>query len=1076
MAYWVGGSGGNWADPTKWSSSSGGTAADTLGSDLLSGWDFTSGWTIANATIIDDNNSFTTTGAGGINKSLIVVGKAYKIVISGTTSSTNILIVSGGANDAYSSSLSGTFNSTFYFQAKANTILYIRNASTGTTNITTFTCEEVTCFPSSTVDAIFDANSFSSDSQTVTINAANCACANLDFSAIDQTVTFANSTYTDFKVYGNLVLPATKLTWSFTGTGYCTLAGTGSQTITTNGMTSNMNRLYFDGVGGTWTNQDAANFGSTSLYLKNGTWATNNQTITSTGSFVTETGTKVLTLGSSTFNIGTWNNAVPTGLTITSAGNTSTVNITATSTITGATTFYNLTLTGVAAVTAQISLAANITVSNVFTPTGNNATNYRLLIASNTIGTARTITAASVSETYCDYRDITMAGACLTGGTLVLPADGLRGDCGGNTAITFTTGIPLYYKHTSGACTWKDISRWRNSGTETLGSDVLSGWDFTSGWTTANSTIIDNNSFSTTGIGGIQINSLTTNKVYKVTIVGNTTASSFMITEGSVIYNYSGGLTGSFSTSFYFMNYGSVVYFRNASAGTTNIITLTCEEVTNIGRVPLPQDSAILDANSFTGTSTLTIDVPRCGSVDMSAVSQAVGTVMANNCEYYGHSILGDNITPSDGYIRTFMGRGNYNFNFYGKTIAFLYIKSGTYTNLGNITCLQLFVYIGTTLNMGNFTYNITTTTTSNGWYGEGTINADTSTIKLNTSSGSANPIFVGGGKTYYNVWFSGTHTGYFDITGSNTFNELKIDAGRKVRITAGTTQTVSKLNAVGTQANPITIQSVTNAVHDLALASGQPNPQCDWLILHNSRCNVSFYAGNGSANVPPKGNGLLYNWYAVAGIDGTGVTKTLAPAGCHIPTSTEWATLSTYLGGDSVSGGKLKSINSIFWNTPNTGATNESGFYAFGNGARSETGIMVSIGTSGSFWCKDTNTRIYLLSENAILGNNVTDQRIGRGVRCIVDTIPANGIITDVDGNRYGIVTIGTQTWLTSNLKTTKYADGTAIPNVTGNLAWAALTTGAYCSYNNAAIVEYPANNTNWVLANQSKGMLNFF
>lgn len=64
--------------------------------------------------------------------------------------------------------------------------------------------------------------------------------------------------------------------------------------------------------------------------------------------------------------------------------------------------------------------------------------------------------------------------------------------------------------------------------------------------------------------------------------------------------------------------------------------------------------------------------------------------------------------------------------------------------------------------------------------------------------------------------------------------------------------------------------------------------------------------------------------------------------------------------------------------------------------------------------------------------------------------THSASGTLTDIDGNVYHYVTIGTQTWMVENLKTTKYRDGTAIPNVTNGTQWNALTTGAYCSYDN--------------------------
>ncbi len=57
---------------------------------------------------------------------------------------------------------------------------------------------------------------------------------------------------------------------------------------------------------------------------------------------------------------------------------------------------------------------------------------------------------------------------------------------------------------------------------------------------------------------------------------------------------------------------------------------------------------------------------------------------------------------------------------------------------------------------------------------------------------------------------------------------------------------------------------------------------------------------------------------------------------------------------------------------------------------------------------------------------------------------------VTDIDGNVYNTVTIGTQVWMAENLKVTHYRDGTTITNVTDDATWTAMTTEAYCIYNN--------------------------
>ena len=66
--------------------------------------------------------------------------------------------------------------------------------------------------------------------------------------------------------------------------------------------------------------------------------------------------------------------------------------------------------------------------------------------------------------------------------------------------------------------------------------------------------------------------------------------------------------------------------------------------------------------------------------------------------------------------------------------------------------------------------------------------------------------------------------------------------------------------------------------------------------------------------------------------------------------------------------------------------------------------------------------------------------------------TLSSSGTVSDIDGNVYHYITIGTQVWMFENLKTTKYRNGDPIPNITVDPSWMALTTGAYCCYNNDA------------------------
>src|ERR1035437_4285243 len=141
---------------------------------------------------------------------------------------------------------------------------------------------------------------------------------------------------------------------------------------------------------------------------------------------------------------------------------------------------------------------------------------------------------------------------------------------------------------------------------------------------------------------------------------------------------------------------------------------------------------------------------------------------------------------------------------------------------------------------------------------------------------------------------------------------------------------------------------------------------------------------------------GRLYNWYVV---DNNAVTKVasnggknVCPTSWHMPTDAEWTTLTTYLGGESVAGGKLKETGTTHWTTPNTGATNETGFTALPGGYRYYDGPYDGIGVYGYWWSSteysttsDAWFRLMYYDYPSIYRNG-SFEPFGFSVRCVRD------------------------------------------------------------------------------------------
>jgi uncharacterized protein (TIGR02145 family) len=144
------------------------------------------------------------------------------------------------------------------------------------------------------------------------------------------------------------------------------------------------------------------------------------------------------------------------------------------------------------------------------------------------------------------------------------------------------------------------------------------------------------------------------------------------------------------------------------------------------------------------------------------------------------------------------------------------------------------------------------------------------------------------------------------------------------------------------------------------------------WFAYDDDLDNVSNY-------------GRLYTWYTVTD------SRNVCPDGWHVPTDAEWTELTDYLGGTSISGGKLKETGTTHWNSTNTGATNETGFTALPGGMRNGGGTFYNIGSYGFWWSStESSTTLSWARSLSYMSTNVYrdgySKESGYSVRCLRD------------------------------------------------------------------------------------------
>ena len=152
---------------------------------------------------------------------------------------------------------------------------------------------------------------------------------------------------------------------------------------------------------------------------------------------------------------------------------------------------------------------------------------------------------------------------------------------------------------------------------------------------------------------------------------------------------------------------------------------------------------------------------------------------------------------------------------------------------------------------------------------------------------------------------------------------------------------------------------------------SGEINPIYQWPGM-NDESQVATY-------------GRLYTWTAVTD------SRNIAPAGWHVASIAEWTTLRDSLGGETFAGGKLKESGTTHWLSPNTGATNESGFTALPGGLRDPGGFFYTNGQSSNWWTSTEKTASngWQAYTDAVSGSLLllnSNKSVGYAVRCVKD------------------------------------------------------------------------------------------
>jgi hypothetical protein len=628
------------------------------------------------------------------------------------------------------------------------------------------------------------------------------------------------------EIYGNLTLTSGMIVAS--GANATTFNGVGSQTITTAGLTLDF-PLTFNGVGGTWTLQDALTSGATrTATLTNGTLNLNSLTLT-TG-FFSSSGSNARTIA---FGSTGKMDLTGTGATV------FTTSVATSLTVTGTDPLIRLTTNSTTGTRGIIFGAAGEANSiSVDVIAGSDQINL-----STTSGAYRNVNFTGFTGTVSFQNSILIFGNWNFGGVTSTIGSGTATFAATSGTKTITSNGDSFpggvtFNGVGGAWTLQDALSTSATIALTNGTLNLGGYTVTCTNFASNNSNTRALNFGSTGSIAVTGNNATvwscsdlTNFSYTGTPTVNFTYSGSVGTR-----TINNGQTGATELN--------VVDF-NVTAGSDQWTATANNSVRNLNFTGFSGTTGLFGAGFIYGNLILspTQTITSSTSATTFAATSGTKTITTNGVTIDRQLVfsgiggtwqLGSALTlgATNGNIRQWAGTLTTN----NYALTFTDYKAQASTAVGNRT-----------LNLGSSAVTLLGSSLNAAWQAEDgayalTINAGTSTIYLAEAfTGATRQDFYGGGKTYYNVVYSGGQPGGF--YNSSTFNSISNTAQPLALVfEAGTTQTVNNFNVSGTAGNLVTMTSTT------------PGTQWNLVKATGSKVVVSFCSITDSNVTPTPG------------------------------------------------------------------------------------------------------------------------------------------------------------------------------------------------------------------------------